>query len=220
MTILTLSSVVYRYGNNCPVVLDHVSASFETGVVYAIAGKSGSGKSTLLSLMAGLDVPSSGSVLFEGADTRTLDLFAYRRRQVAVVYQDFSLFPLLTVLENIQYPMSLCHMNKMAARAEALALAETVQLPSALLHRYPGEISGGEQQRTTIARALTMNRKLILADEPTGNLDSENSENIMDLLVRLAHEQSCCVIIVTHDPTVAQKADVRLHMQDGKLRSN
>lgn len=216
MAILTLDSVVYRYEKNAT-VLDHVSAAFETGVVYAIVGKSGSGKSTMLSLMAGLDVPKEGSVLFEGRDTRTLDLFEYRRKNAAVIYQDFSLFPLLTVFENILYPMSLCHVEKKAAQAEALALAEKVQLPKELLNRYPGEISGGEQQRTAIARALTMNRRLLLADEPTGNLDTENSRNIMDLLVRLAHEEQCCVIVVTHDPTVADAADVLLRMTDGRL---
>ena len=198
-------------------MLDHISAQFETGIVYALAGKSGSGKSTLLSLIAGLDVPKSGSVLFDGTDTRSLDLFEYRRKNVAVIYQDFSLFPLLTVLENIMYPMSLCHVDKKSARAEALALAEKVQLPKELLNRYPAEISGGEQQRTAIARALTMNRKLLLADEPTGNLDSENSKNIMRLLVRLAHEEHCCVIVVTHDPTVAEEADILLKIQDGKI---
>ena len=185
--------------------------------MYALAGKSGSGKSTLLSLIAGLDVPKSGSVLFDGTDTRSLDLFEYRRKNVAVIYQDFSLFPLLTVLENIMYPMSLCHVDKKSAHAEALALAEKVQLPKELLNRYPAEISGGEQQRTAIARALTMNRKLLLADEPTGNLDSENSKNIMRLLVRLAHEEHCCVIVVTHDPTVAEEADILLKIQDGKI---
>lgn len=198
-------------------MLDHISAQFETGIVYALAGKSGSGKSTLLSLIAGLDVPKSGSVLFDGTDTRSLDLFEYRRKNVAVIYQDFSLFPLLTVLENIMYPMSLCHVDKKSAHAEALALAEKVQLPKELLNRYPAEISGGEQQRTAIARALTMNRKLLLADEPTGNLDSENSKNIMRLLVRLAHEEHCCVIVVTHDPTVAEEADILLKIQDGKI---
>lgn len=216
MSILTLESVVYRYAKGAT-VLDHVSASFETGAVYAIVGKSGSGKSTVLSLMAGLDVPCAGSVLYEGRDTRTLDLFEYRRKNAAVIYQDFSLFPLLTVLENIMYPMSLCRVDKASARREALALAEKVQLPDSLLHRYPGEISGGEQQRTAIARALTMDRKLLLADEPTGNLDTENSENIIRLLVRLAREERCCVVIVTHDPTVADAADTVLHMRDGRL---
>ena len=219
MAILTLDSVVYRYGkeNKSATVLNHINAEFETGHVYALMGKSGSGKSTLLSLMAGLDVPKEGSVLFEGKDTRTLDLFEYRRKNVAVIYPDFSLFPLLTVLENIMYPMSLCHVDKMTARKEALALAEKVQLPKELLNRYPGEISGGEQQRTAIARALTMNRRLILADEPTGNLDTENSENIMALLVRLAHEEQCCVIVATHDPTVMQYADQTCRMVRGTL---
>lgn len=216
MPIISLKDVSYSYQKNMP-VLNRVSADFETGTVYAIVGKSGSGKSTMLSLMAGLDVPSAGSVLFEGRDTRTLDLFEYRRKNAAVIYQDFSLFPLLTVLENILYPMSLCRVDKAAAKRDALALAQKVQLPETLLHRYPGEISGGEQQRTAIARAMTMNRRLLLADEPTGNLDTENSENIIRLLVRLAHEEQCCVLIVTHDPSVARAADVLMRMEHGQL---
>ena len=197
--------------------LKDVSLTIPDGDVYGIIGMSGAGKSTLLSLMAGLDLPESGQVLFDGTPTGDMDLDEYRRRKAAVIYQDFALFPMLTALENIEYSMELCHVDAKEARQQAMELARRVSLPEELLDRYPTHISGGEQQRVAIARGLTMDRRLLLADEPTGNLDSENSDNIIDLLLKLAHDENRCVIVVTHDPKVAEAADIRLHMQDGKL---
>jgi putative ABC transport system ATP-binding protein len=219
MALIELKDVCYGYGGNIEKknVLNNVSCSFEQGKFYAIIGKSGSGKSTLLSLMAGLDLPQSGQLVFEGTSTDKLDLDKYRRQCAAVVYQDFSLFPLLTALENIMYPMELCHVDKERAKADARALAGLVSLPENLLDRYPGKISGGEQQRVAIARALAMDRRLILADEPTGNLDSENSAVIIDLLSQLAHKEGRCVIVVTHDIFVMKKADTVYHIVDGRL---
>ncbi len=219
MSLLEIRDVSYGYSSKAESreVLKHVSCSFDVGKFYAIIGKSGSGKSTLLSLMAGLDLPQSGQILYEGRPTSKMDLDEYRKQYAAVVYQDFSLFPLLTALENIMYPMELCHVEKQKERKEAERLAALVSLPEELTNRYPGRISGGEQQRVAIARALTMDRKLMLADEPTGNLDSGNSDNIISLLMQLAHEQSKCVIVVTHDITIMQKAD-EVYMIDGGLR--
>lgn len=218
MAILELRQVTYSYGKSgSRRVLDNVDCRFECGTFYAVVGKSGAGKSTLLSLMAGLDLPDGGDVLFEGTSTRRINPDEYRRKCVAVIYQDFALFPLLTVTENIMYPMELCRVEKKTALAEAKRLAEKVSLPSGLLNRYPTHISGGEQQRVAIARALTMERRLLLADEPTGNLDSENSDIIIDLLTRLAHEENRCVIVVTHDLSVMDRADVVYRLNDGKL---
>jgi len=199
-------------------VLRGVNCAFERGCFYAIIGKSGSGKSTLMNLIAGLDYPAKGELLFEGKPTSELDLDEYRRKSVAVIYQDFSLFPLLTALENILYPMELCHVEKKQALADALRLADLVSLPESLLDRYPGKISGGEQQRVAIARALAMDRRLILADEPTGNLDSETSATIISLLKKLAKEQDRCVIVATHDISVMKVADTVYHMIDGRLQ--
>lgn len=220
MALLELRNVYYSYtsGQERKDVLKDVCGVFEQGRLYAIIGKSGSGKSTLLSLMAGLDLPDSGSVLYEGQTTASLNLNEYRRYCAAVIYQNFCLFPLLTVLENIMYPMELCHVNKNEAIRDARALAQKVSLPEILHDRYPSKISGGEQQRVAIARALAMGRKLILADEPTGNLDSENSDIIMNLLTDLAHRENRCVIVVTHDLTAMQRADIVYTMVDGKLR--
>lgn len=217
MTLLELRDVTYRYHKTAAAVLCGMSCAFGTGKLYAIVGKSGAGKSTLMSLMAGLDLPDSGEILFEGTPTGKLDLDEYRRRKIAVIYQDFALFPLLTVLENILYPMELCGLDRAQARQEAKRLAQKVSLPEELLDRYPSRISGGEQQRVAIARGLTMDRRLLLADEPTGNLDSENSDIIIDLLRQLAHEENRCVIVVTHDLTVMDRADEVYRLSDGKL---
>lgn len=218
MAILEVKNVRYGYGSDeAGDVLKGSNCAFEAGKTYSIVGKSGSGKSTLLSLMAGLDVPQSGEILFEGKSTTGFDRNLYRRSQVGIIYQDFSLFPLLTVLENIMYPMNLNGVDTKEARKTAEELARKVGLPESLFHRYPGKISGGEQQRVAIARALTMNRRLILADEPTGNLDSENSSIILDILSRLAHEDGCCVIIVTHDLTVMTETDEVYQIMDGHI---
>ena len=205
MPILELKDVRYSYSPE-KVVLRGVNCVFECGTLYALVGKSGAGKSTLLSLM-----------LFEGTPTGDMDLDEYRRRKAAVIYQDFALFPMLTALENIEYPMELCHVDAKEARQQAMELARRVSLPEELLDRYPTHISGGEQQRVAIARGLTMDRRLLLADEPTGNLDSENSDNIIDLLLKLAHDENRCVIVVTHDLSVMDRADVVYRINDGLL---
>lgn len=216
MTILELNHVGFRYRPDRP-VLEDVNCRFETGVFYALVGKSGAGKSTLLSLMAGLDLPTEGEILFEGRSTAGMDLSEYRRRYASVIYQDFALLPLLTVQENIQYPMALCGVPPQEAAQQARELAQRVSLPEELLDRYPSRISGGEQQRVAIARSLTLDRRLLLADEPTGNLDSENSDIVIDLLRRLAHEEDRCVIVVTHDLSVMDQADVTYRVRDHRL---
>ena len=216
MTILELNHVGFRYRPDRP-VLEDVNCRFETGVFYALVGKSGAGKSTLLSLMAGLDLPTEGEILFEGRSTAGMDLSEYRRRYASVIYQDFALLPLLTVQENIQYPMALCGVPPQEAAQQARELARRVSLPEELLDRYPSRISGGEQQRVAIARSLTLDRRLLLADEPTGNLDSENSDIVIDLLRRLAHEEDRCVIVVTHYLSVMDQADVTYRVRDHRL---
>lgn len=219
MSILSLQSVRYAYSNKYQTVevLNDVNCSFEQGLMYAIIGKSGSGKSTMLSLMAGLDVPNEGDVLFNGASTRTFDLDTFRRNDVAMIYQSFRLFPLLTALENVMYPMELHGVRPREAKEKAEDYIKSVDLTSAVFNRFPSMLSGGEQQRIAIARALAMNTNIILADEPTGNLDSTTSSNIIALLVRLAHERNYCVVVVTHDMGVLDMMDVTYQMIDGIL---
>ncbi len=220
MSVLELRDVRYTYQTQYQKVeaLKGISHSFESGKVHAIVGRSGSGKTTLLSLMAGLDLPTGGEVICEDVSTADVSLERYRREKVAVIYQSFRLFPLLTVAENVMYPMELRGMKTREARAKAAELVARVGLPESALDRYPTMLSGGEQQRVAIARALGMDTGILLADEPTGNLDTANSENIASLLCRLAHEEGYCVIIVTHDMALAAKADFVLELSDGAVK--
>ncbi|MBO5976137.1 MAG: ATP-binding cassette domain-containing protein, partial [Oscillospiraceae bacterium] len=174
MKVLELRDVRYTYQTQYQKVeaLKGINHSFESGRVHAIVGRSGSGKTTLLSLMAGLDLPTGGEVLCGGVSTAEMKLEAYRREKVAVIYQNFRLFPLLTVAENVMYPMELRGMKTRDARKKAAELIAKVGLPESALNRYPTMLSGGEQQRVAIARALGMETGILLADEPTGNLDT------------------------------------------------
>ncbi len=219
MSILSLESVTYTYRSKYQTLqaLKGITCAFEQGNIYAVVGKSGSGKSTMLSLMAGLDLPETGTVTFRDRSTNTLDLDAYRRNDVAMIYQSFRLFPLLTAVENVMYPMELHGISTKDAKKRAEELILRVDLPETVFTRFPSMLSGGEQQRVAIARALAMDTDLILADEPTGNLDSASSCNIIDILCRLAHEQNYCVVVVTHDIGILDSMDVIFKMQDGMV---
>ena len=172
-----------------------------------------------MSLLAGLDTPDSGRVLIEGKDLSAMDRDAYRRKQAAVVYQAFHLLPLLTALENVMYPLELQGISRKEAMQHAVKSLEEVGLDQKIFRQYPKMMSGGEQQRVAIARAMAAGGNILLADEPTGNLDSENEEHIVQLLLKLAHEMDYVVIVVTHNPMVASSADVKMTMKDGRLLS-
>ena len=219
MNAVELTDVRYAYKNKYRTVdaINGISCAFDSGKVYALMGRSGSGKTTLLSLIAGLDLPVSGQIVCDGVPTSETDLEKYRREKVSVIYQDFRLFPLLTVAENVMYPMELRGMKPAEAKARAAELIESVGLPADVLDRFPAMLSGGEQQRVAIARALGMDTKLLLADEPTGNLDEDNSAKIFELLRSLAHSRGYCVIIVTHDEAIGRKADVTIRIRDGVI---
>ena len=219
MSILTAKNVEYTYRTRYQTVhaLQGVSCEFELGQAYAIVGRSGSGKTTLLSLLAGLDLPDTGEIAFEGEKTSQMNRDLYRREKVSVVYQAFHLFPLLTALENVMYPMELSGTKPKEAKKRAKALLRQVGLPESVDKQYPKMMSGGEQQRVAIARALASSAKVLLADEPTGNLDSQNSQNIIDILLRLAHEEGRCVILITHDNEIAGQADHILRLKDGAV---
>ena len=219
MSTFELKDVRYVYKTQYQSVeaVKGVSAVFETGRLYAVMGASGSGKTTLLSLMAGLDTPTSGEVLCNGVSTEKMNLSKYRRENVAVIYQDFRLFPLLTVAENIMYPMEQRGIKPSSAREKAAELIARVGLPEMAADRFPAMLSGGEQQRVAIARALGMDTDVLLADEPTGNLDEENTAKIFGMLLDLAHKDGYCVVVVTHDENLGARADICLRMRDGKL---
>jgi len=198
-------------------VVNQVSCSFERGKLYAIVGPSGSGKSTLLSMLAGLDLPTEGEVCLGESNLEKLDLDRYRRENVSMIFQAFQLFPLLTVTENVCYPMELNGIQLKDAIQKAEQLLLSVGITHELMKRFPSNLSGGEQQRVAIARSLASGSKILLADEPTGNLDVANTENIMSILCKLAHENGYCVIVVTHDLDVASSADVVYRMLDGAI---
>jgi putative ABC transport system ATP-binding protein len=210
-------SYIYQTKYQKTKALSEVNCSFERGKVYAITGKSGSGKSTFLSLLAGLDVPTEGMLAVEGQDMRKMNRDAYRLNRASVIYQAFHLFPLLTVIENVMFPMELQHVAAKEAKARAQEYLAKVGLPETLYKKMPGMISGGEQQRVAIARAIAAGGEILLADEPTGNLDSQNEKVIVNLLCKLAHEDNYAVIVVTHNEAVAAAADVVYGMSDGVL---
>ena len=220
MAELILEQVYYRYPGTKTEVLKGVNAAFPAGMVTAVMGRSGAGKSTMLYLLSGLDVPSSGRILYNGKTLTKSMLDSYRRRDVATIAQNYLLFPTRTVLENVLYPMELAKMERNSAIAEAKEHLLSVGIREELFDRLPSKLSGGEQQRVAIARALAAHSDVIAADEPTGNLDEENADAVMALLKHLAHEQGKTIIVVTHDRMLAEDADRFYRLQHGQLVQN
>ena len=219
MAELILKEVFYRYPGTKTDVLKGVDAVFPEGTVTAVMGRSGAGKSTMLYLLAGLDVPTQGSILYNGQELKRAMLDGYRRTEVATIAQNYLLFPTRTALENVLYPLELAKVEKNAALEEAKRHLESVGIPEELHHRLPSKLSGGEQQRVAIARALASHSNVIAADEPTGNLDEENADAVMALLKKLAHEEGKTVIVVTHDRLLAEEADRCYRIKRGKIET-
>lgn len=197
--------------------VDDISFNIERNKITAIIGPSGCGKSTLLHLLGCLDKPTKGKVFFDGVDTSRLNddkLAKLRNTKIGFVFQFFNLYPILTAVENVELPLMISHTSEKQRRAKALELLKLVGL-DARAHHFPNQLSGGEQQRVAIARALANSPALIIADEPTGNLDSKSSHEIMKLLSDLKKESS--IIVVTHDMDIAQHADKIIRMKDGKI---
>ena len=219
MAELILKEVFYRYPGTKTDVLKGVNAVFPEGTVTAVMGRSGAGKSTMLYLLAGLDVPTQGSILYNGQELKRAMLDGYRRTEVATIAQNYLLFPTRTALENVLYPLELAKVEKNAALQEAKRYLASVGIPEELHHRLPSRLSGGEQQRVAIARALASHSNVIAADEPTGNLDEENADAVMTLLKKLAHEDGKTVIVVTHDRLLAEEADRCYRIKRGKIEA-
>lgn len=210
---------IYGKGEAKVIALDHMSFSVEKGEFLAIVGSSGSGKSTLLHLIGGVDRPTSGKVYIDGTDIFKLNddkLAIFRRRQVGLVYQFYNLIPILNVEENITLPMSLD--NREVSKDNLNELLKLLNLENRRYH-LPNQLSGGQQQRTSIGRAVIANPSLILADEPTGNLDSKAGREILKLLKKLNKELKCTVIMITHDLELAKQADRIIKIEDGKIVS-
>ncbi len=198
-------------------ILEDVRFAITAREVVAVTGPSGSGKSTLLGLLAGLDRPTSGSIVIDGVEITTLDedtLARLRRDTVGYVFQSFHLIPTLTALENVLIPLELAGAG--AVRRRGRALLDAVGLADRADH-YPAQLSGGEQQRVALARAVALRPRLLLADEPTGNLDSATGAHIIDLLLELHREFEATLVLVTHDPPIAAVADRILTLRDGRL---
>lgn len=219
MDTLSIKNISYTYQSKYQKVhaLKDVSCSFTSGKFYAIEGRSGSGKTTLLSLLAGLDRPQEGEIDLNGVSYRDMDMEKLRREQISIIFQNFNLFPLLTVQENIMYPMQLLKKPTQKAKEEVYHLIKKVGLKEEMLRKYPTMLSGGEQQRVAIARSLASGAKIILADEPTGNLDSENGKRVVEILKSLVKQNDYCVILVTHDKSISEQANIVFRMKDGRI---
>ncbi|BDD89032.1 ABC transporter ATP-binding protein [Desulfofustis limnaeus] len=210
----------YRVGPRNLLVLDDVSLAFKRGEFAVITGKSGSGKTTLLSLLSCLDRPTSGQILLDGRDITALneeELAPVRNQSIGFVFQSFHLIPSLNAIENVMFPAELRH--DPAAEDKATRLLEQVGLYDRRYH-FVQELSGGEKQRVAICRALINEPPLVFADEPTGNLDSTNSEEVLRLLLELQRERGVTLIMATHSPDIAARADRRVHLSDGRLAEN
>lgn len=219
MEILKVEHVSKVYGKGETVVkaLDDVSFCVEQGQFVAIVGPSGSGKSTLLHILGGVDTPTSGKVYVDQNDMYCLDesaLAIFRRRQIGLIYQFYNLIPVLNVEENIKLPMLLDHRN--VNEENFKDLVQTLNLTDRLTH-LPNQLSGGQQQRVSIGRALIASPSVVLADEPTGNLDRKNSEEIIQLLKQLHKDKNQTLIVITHDETIALQADRIITIEDGKI---
>ena len=220
MSILSVKDVskTYQSGNRRLTVLDQVNFDIQAGESIAIVGPSGSGKTTLLGLCAGLDSSSTGSVILNGNAFEKLSedqRAAARSRDVGFIFQNFQLLPTLTALENVMVPLEL--KKRKDAKERALELLEKVGLKDRVTH-YPTQLSGGEQQRVSIARAFANEPKILFADEPTGNLDTETGEMIEDLIFNLNREKGTTLILVTHDPELAKRTDRIINIKGGKIQ--
>ena len=217
MPELRLENVSYQYKGGDRKVVNEVTCLFKGGKLNSVIGPSGSGKTTLLSLMAGLDQPNQGHIYINGESLADLDLDQYRRERVSMIFQAFHLFPLLTALENVCFPMQLNGIPREKISERGKDYLSSVGITEDKFKRFPANLSGGEQQRVAIARTLATGAHILLADEPTGNLDKVNGDILIEILAQLAHEQRYCVIIVTHDASIAERSDRVWRMTDGVL---
>lgn len=215
MTILETKDLYFTYpdGDARKVILNEVNVSFEKGKFYTILGESGSGKTTFLSLIAALDKPERGEILYAGENIEKIGYEKYRRNNIGIVFQSYNLIPYMNGVENVMVAMSITD-NEMEKdmKAQALKILESVGIDGSKATRRINRLSGGEQQRVAIARAISTNVDVIIADEPTGNLDSKTSDTIIELFKQLAHERNKCVIMVTHAQKVADQSDIILKL--------
>lgn len=210
MSILSLENISFSYG--LTPVLEDISYNFEKGKIYCIMGKSGAGKTTLLSILSGLATPTSGKILYNGKDVKKIDKYKFRSKYIGVIFQSFNLITKFTALENVMLSMDIAGAEYDDKKAKAMELLESVGLNEEEANRRVLKLSGGQQQRVAIARALSYNPDIILADEPTGNLDTDTQEEIMNIFRDLRNDGKC-VILVSHSPQVAKGCDECYQLQ-------
>jgi len=217
MSLLKLKNVTYRYESTTKDVLKNVNAEFEKGNLYVIQGKSGAGKTTLLSLISGLDTCSDGEVLFEDRNVKNINRDDYRAKSIGVIFQGYNLLLNVTAIENIILSMNISGSQVEKKKEYAYKLLETVGIDKETADRKVLKLSGGEQQRVGIARALSHEPGILIADEPTGNIDPGTEKEIMEIFKNLAHKNDICVIIVTHSKKVAEYADEIWGISNGRI---
>lgn len=219
-TVLEFKNVNYSYKDAGKelIILDSVDFNFESGKFYTILGASGSGKTTALSLASALDSPKSGEILYEGKDIKKIGLTNYRNQYIGIVFQAYNLINYMTGIQNIVTAMEITKNEISDRKQKAYELIEKVGLKREEGERSVLNLSGGQQQRVAIARALSTNAKIILADEPTGNLDSKTSIDIIKLFQKLAHEDNKCIIMVTHSLEIASMSDVIINLENKKFK--
>lgn len=218
-TVLGFEDVSYHYldGSSNVTILDKANYSFEKGKIYAIVGASGSGKTTTIVLAGGLDKPKAGKVCFKGLDTAKIGLNKYRRNDISIVFQSYNLIHYMNAYENVANAIEIAGIKVNNKKEYCLKILNNLGLSNEQCFRDIRKLSGGQQQRVAIARAIAKDVDLILADEPTGNLDEKNSRDILKTFIDLAHNNDKCVIIVTHSPSLAQKCDVQLKITEGQI---
>ena len=217
--MLVAENISFNYTNGTKInmILKNLQGEFSKGTFYTILGRSGSGKTTLLSLLSALDSPSSGNIEIDGTDIEKIGLTKYRRNNIGIVFQHFNLIPYMNGLQNVRDAMSITN-NRDGGKDEALSILNSLGIDEEKAKRPINKLSGGEQQRVAIARALSTDVDIILADEPTGNLDKNTQNEIIGIFQKLAHEQNKCVIVVTHSQDVSKSSDITLRMDKGKLK--
>ncbi|MDD3186996.1 MAG: ABC transporter ATP-binding protein [Bacilli bacterium] len=219
MSIIKIEELYFTYDGS-KYVLQKINMEFEKGITYGVFGKSGAGKSTLLSLIAGLEVASKGKISYLNKDLSKINRDKYRCNEIGVIFQSFNLLPHLTALENVILSMDISDLNVKDREKKAHQLLNKVGIDETKASRRVLQLSGGEQQRVSIARALAYDSEVILADEPTGNLDKDNEEEIINLLSDLAHKENKCVIIISHSHNVKEAVDTVYYLENGKLKES
>ncbi|PQD95243.1 ABC transporter [Pradoshia eiseniae] len=207
----------YKFGNKNQDILKNINVSFNKGLFYTIVGPSGSGKTTFLALASALDMPKGGEVLYEGKDIKKIGYSKFRNKYVSIVFQSYNLLPYMTALQNITTAMEITGAKVDNRRAYAIEMLKKVGINEKQANQKVLTLSGGQQQRVSIARALCCQSDLIVADEPTGNLDEDTASEIIELFLDLAHKEDKCVIVVTHDHNLSKISDVNIRLSKGEI---